>query len=250
MRFSEMRLRYVLSDSKKYYYMRLKEDFFDSEEMVILEELDHGLEFQNIYLQLCLRSLKNDGRLMVRDRIPYSPSLLAKLTRHDEAVMQDALNTFEELGLIEVMDTGAIYMSDIQDFIGASSTEAERKKAYRRRIREEREGITDKCPDIRPDIRPPETEIEIELEIEKKTDREGCPSLDEVNNYCKDRGIDPQIGIKFYNYQDARGWVANGEPIRSWRYLLESWYEHEKKPEIKHGVPDPETLAIIESALG
>ena len=68
-----------MSDSKKYYYMRLKEDFFDTEELLLLENQPDGEKYSNILLKLYLKSLKNEGKLMYRDRIPYNPWLIATM---------------------------------------------------------------------------------------------------------------------------------------------------------------------------
>lgn len=127
-----------MSDNKKYYYLKLKENFFDTDEMILLESMPDGYLYSNILLKLYLRSLKNDGKLMFNDRIPFNPTMLAKITRHSVGVVEKALNIFKDLELIEVLDTGAIYMLDIQNFVGKSSTEADRKRSYRSKIEEEK----------------------------------------------------------------------------------------------------------------
>ena len=58
-----------MADNKKYYYIRLKENFFDSENIVIIENMKNGINFSNILLKLYLKSLKTNGRLMVNDII-------------------------------------------------------------------------------------------------------------------------------------------------------------------------------------
>lgn len=132
-----------MADNKKYYYLKLKEDFFDSDEMLILESMENGTEYSLILLKMYLRSLKGDGRLMYKNLIPYTPETLEAVLKHDKEVIQKAIEKFKELKLIEVLDGGAIFMTDIQNFIGASSTEADRKRAYRERIKQEREGAAD-----------------------------------------------------------------------------------------------------------
>lgn len=127
-----------MADNQKYYYMRLKEDFFDSEEMKLLESLPDGYLFSNILLKLYLMSLKRKGRLMFNDRIPYNAQMIATLTRHQIGTVERALDILKEFGFIEVLDSGAIYMLDIQSYIGQSSTEADRKREYRLQIAAER----------------------------------------------------------------------------------------------------------------
>lgn len=162
-----------MSNEERYYYLKLKDNFFDSDEMIVLENMKDGYLYCNILMKLYLRSLKNGGKLMLNDRIPYSSATLSSVVRHPEGVVVLAIKAFQELGLIEILDTGAIYMLDLQTYIGRSSTEADRKRAYRDRIESEKhhiQQITDKCPDESPDKNPPKKEIEKERkkEIEKK----------------------------------------------------------------------------------
>ncbi len=130
-----------MADNGKYYYLKVKENFFDSDEMKILEGMKDGYIYGNILLKLYLRSLKYDGRLMYRNRIPYTPEILAELVGHGVGTVEKALKIFVELELIEVLDNGAIYMMDIQNYIGKSSTEADRQRAYYNRVKEEKEAI-------------------------------------------------------------------------------------------------------------
>lgn len=127
-----------MAENKKYYYLKLKEGFFDSEEIKILESMKDGYIYSNILLKLYLRSLRNEGRLMYRNVIPYTPEVLATLTGHQVGTVEKALEVFKRLELIEVLDNGAIYMMDIQNFIGQSSTEADRQRAYYARVKAEK----------------------------------------------------------------------------------------------------------------
>lgn len=159
-----------MADNQKYYYMRLKENFFETESMIVLESMPDGYLYSNILLKLYLRSLKNEGRLMFNDRIPYNPTILAQITRHSVGVVEKAIEIFKQLELIEILDNGAIYLLDIQEYIGRTSTEADRKRAYRNRIAQEKTlvitdngQVSDKCPDKTT----PEIELEKEIEIYK-----------------------------------------------------------------------------------
>ncbi|MGX8059693.1 phage replisome organizer N-terminal domain-containing protein [Lactococcus lactis] len=163
-----------MADNKKYYYMRLKENFFDSDEMIILENMDNGdgIIYSNILLKLYLRSLKYEGRLMFNERIPFNPQMLSTIVRHPVGVVEKALKAFVDLGLVEVMDNGAIYMLDIQNFIGRTSTEADRKKIYRAQIAKEKGLLIEdgRMSGQMSDKRTPE--LESEIEIEKEIDKE------------------------------------------------------------------------------
>ena len=94
-----------MADNKRYYYLKLKENFFDSDEMILLESMPDGYLYSNILLKMYLRSLKDEGRLMLSGRIPYSPEMLATVVRHPVGVVEKALNIFQQLGLVTVLDT-------------------------------------------------------------------------------------------------------------------------------------------------
>ncbi|MCE5295394.1 MAG: phage replisome organizer N-terminal domain-containing protein [Chlamydiales bacterium] len=197
-----------MSDNKRYYYLKLKDNFFDSDELMVLESLPDGYMYSNILLKLYLRGLKNDGKLMVNERIPYNSTMLATVTRHPVAVVEKAIKIFIDLGLIEVMENGAIYLLDIQNYIGESSTEADRKRRYREKIESEKllplptngTNVPRNVPKC-PDENPPETEIEKELdldldlelelekekelELKKKIKKEKSPSPEKKTSFAE-----------------------------------------------------------------
>ena len=227
-----------MSDNKKYYYLRLKDNFFDGDELKILESMKDGYLYSNILLKLYLRSLKNDGKLVVNDRIPYNAEMLASVTGHQVGTIKQALSMFKELGLIEILENGAIYMLDIQNFIGKGSTEADRQRLYDRRISDERkqkkltqsrnlEEILEKST---PEI---ETELEKDIEIEKeihssakstttKRKRFEKPTLSEIKEYCIERNnnVDAQ---HFYDYYESNGWKVGKNAMKNWQAAVRTW---------------------------
>jgi predicted phage replisome organizer len=72
-----------MSENKNYYYLKMKENFFDSEEIKLLEAAENGYLYSNILLKLYLKSLKSEGRLMFRENIPYNNKMLATITGHN-----------------------------------------------------------------------------------------------------------------------------------------------------------------------
>ncbi|MFA5696372.1 MAG: phage replisome organizer N-terminal domain-containing protein [Bacilli bacterium] len=160
-----------MSDNKKYYYLKLKENFFESEEIKLLESIENGYLYSNILLKMFLKSLKTEGRLMFRENIPYNPKMLATITGHNLDVVEKAIKVFINFGLVRILDSGAIYILDIQNFIGQSSSEADRIRKYREKIEEEKK--LEISMDVQnPYICTPEIEIERELELEKEIEKE------------------------------------------------------------------------------
>lgn len=128
-----------MANKSSYYYLKIKENFFDTEDMKLLESMDNGYQYSNILMKMYLLSLKNGGKLMYKDKIPYNSKMLSTILNHNIDILDKAINIFKELNLIEVMDTGAIFMIDIQNFIGKSSDEADRIRAFRSRIETEKQ---------------------------------------------------------------------------------------------------------------
>ncbi len=120
-----------MSDNRKYYYLKLKENYFDDDSIVLLESMQDGVLYSNILLKLYLKSLKNGGRLQLDENIPYTAQMIATITRQQIGTVERALQIFLKLGLVELLDSGTYYMSNIELLIGRSSTEAERKRAAR-----------------------------------------------------------------------------------------------------------------------
>ena len=162
-----------MADNKKYYYMRLKENFFDTNEMKVLESMQDGYKYSNILLKLYLMSLQSDGKLMLNERIPYNSQMIATITRHSVGDVEKALVLFKDLGLIEILDSGAIYMLDIQKYIGKSSTEADRQREYQRKISYSKEICKKSNKKSTPEI-----EIEKDIEIEKERETEKRKRVD------------------------------------------------------------------------
>ena len=174
-----------MSDNKQYYYIKLKADYFDSDEMIILESMHDGYKYSNILLKFILRSLKNEGKLMFNNKIPFNSTMLSQVTKHSVGDIEKAVRIFEDLNLIEILTNGAIYINNIQEYIGKSSTEADRKRIYRHRINEDKKQLghlSEECPDINP----PELELELklnkELELENKEDK--FKSFMQFKDFC------------------------------------------------------------------
>ncbi|MFT8392773.1 MAG: phage replisome organizer N-terminal domain-containing protein [Liquorilactobacillus ghanensis] len=123
-----------MSDSKKYYYLKLKDNFFESDELKILQSQPDGYIYSDILLKMYLKSLQNDGALLFRGAIPYSPEMLATVTNHSVGEVKDAIQKFQSLGLVSILDNGTVFMNDIQHYVGKSSTEADRIRLYRTKL--------------------------------------------------------------------------------------------------------------------
>ena len=152
-----------MADNRKYYYLKLKENYFDEDVIVLLENQPDGFLYSNILLKLYLKSLKNGGKLQLDENKPYTAQMIATITHQQVGTVERALRLFMELGLVEVLNDGAFYMSNIELLIGQSSTEGERKRRARMELQKIPQAIADICP--------PEIEIKKEIDIESDKER-------------------------------------------------------------------------------
>ena len=163
--------------------MRLKENFFETDSMMLLEGMPDGIIYSNILLKMYLRSLKCNGKLLLNEYIPYNAQMIATITRQQVGTVEKALTIFEQLGLIDVLDNGTIYMSDIELMVGKTSTEGDRKKRARLENKKKQLGqMSDKCP---PEIEI-ESEIESEIELKENTKRKSTIPYQQIADMYND----------------------------------------------------------------
>lgn len=124
-------------DGKRYYWLKLKEDFFDDDAISWLEEQENGKEYTLFYLKLCLKSLQYDGiliRHVGKMLVPFETKKLAELTNTKEDTVMIALTLLQKIGLVEVMENGALYLSQVNKMVGSETNSAVRKRLYRARL--------------------------------------------------------------------------------------------------------------------
>ena len=240
-----------MSDNRKYYYLKLKENYFDDDSIVLLESMQDGVLYSNILLKLYLKSLKHGGRLQLDEDIPYTAQMIATITRQQIGTVERALQIFLKLGLVEVLDSGTFYMSNIELLIGQSSTEAERKRAAR--LQNKALSAPRTNGGHLSDIRPPEIEIELEKEIEIEKEREGetghpAPAAyGRYNNVILTdtelSGLKTELPDKWEYYIDRLSChiASTGKQYQSHAATIYKWAQEDAakgKAAPKQGIPD------------
>ena len=104
---------YIMANDKKYYYLKVKENFFDSEQMIILEAMQDGYLYSNILLKLYLKGdfYKRGYRIIVFNnyfRQDTYVKILSIYYHAAETVLASALTAFDSLGLVSVTEGGLI----------------------------------------------------------------------------------------------------------------------------------------------
>ena len=238
-----------MSDNRKYYYLKLKENYFDDDSIVLLESMQDGVLYSNILLKLYLKSLKHGGRLQLDEDIPYTAQMIATITRQQIGTVERALQIFLKLGLVDVLDSGTFYMSNIELLIGQSSTEAERKRAAR--LQNKALSAPRTNGGHLSDIRPPEIEIELEKEIEKEREGEtGHPAPAAYGRYnnviltdTELSGLKTELPDKWEYYIDRLSChiASTGKQYHSHAATIYKWAQEDAakgKAAPKQGIPD------------
>ena len=90
-------------------WIKIVVDIFDDEKIKLIESLPDGDSIIVCWFKLlCLAGKQNNyGILMLNDRIPYTEEMLATIFRRPIQTVKLALTTFEDFGMIEVIN-GAI----------------------------------------------------------------------------------------------------------------------------------------------
>lgn len=164
----------------RYYWLKLKRDFFKRHDIVIIESMPNGKDYILFYLKLLCESVDNSGSLRFSDKIPYNEDMLATITRTNIDIVRNAIKLFSELGMMEIMDDGTYYMSEVAKITGSESEWAEKKRTYRQSQKkltsrgQNEDNVLPSEDNVRgqKDKVRQEKEIDIETDIEREKEKE------------------------------------------------------------------------------
>ena len=175
---------------KKYYWLKLKRDFFKRHDIQIIEDMPNGKDYILFYVKLLCESVDHDGRLRFNEEIPYNEEMLSTITRTNIDTVRSAIKIFTQLQMMEMLDDGTIFMREVQKMLGSESYWAERSRVYRAKQKcltssnecQTRQGKSidiDKDLDLDLDI---EKEKEIIINNKKETNNTVSVDVDAVFN--------------------------------------------------------------------
>lgn len=175
--------------NKKYYWLKLKEDFFEEDAIAWIEEQENGKDYCLFYLKLCLKSLKTNG-LLIRNvgsmLVPYDAKTLARVTNTELDTVKVAMDIFTKIGLVQILENGEIFISQLQNMVGSETSKAQLMRNKRAKDKKSIEGGNNVTPLLPSSYSSEEncyTEKEIEKEIELDIDKDIEKELDtDINN--------------------------------------------------------------------
>ena len=233
----------MADQNKKYYWLKLKRDFFKRHDIRIIEEMPNGKDYILFYLKLLCESVDHEGMLRFSEAIPYSDSMLATITNTNIDIVRSAIKAFSELGMMEILEDGTFFLHEVEKMLGFETKYAEQKRIYREKMKaigqcpDNVQTMSDKSKSIELD-----KEIDKEIEIDKESDDKGVrraqpadspkrflkPTFDEVKAYCHERGdkVDPE---RFYNYYESNGWSVGKRSMKDWKAAVRTWEQNWKQ---------------------
>ena len=122
----------------KYYWLKLKKDFFKRHDIKIIEAMPNGKDYILFYLKLLCESVDHEGNLRFSDQIPYNEDMLSVITNTNIDIVRSAIKIFTELNMMELMDDGTYYMNEVYKMMGSAvdNDNANRQRRFRERKKE------------------------------------------------------------------------------------------------------------------
>ena len=165
------------TENKRFYWIKLRENFFQQETIDWLMEQENGSAYIVLYLKMCLLTANTSGELIrtIGDMtIPYEPKKISQKTGFDIDTVNVALSLFKHLGLIEETQEGIPVMPEVKNMVGSESASAIRMRKGRKKEKEAKKAlqsdtnVTDKASHCDVEIR----DKSIEYRDKSKENRE------------------------------------------------------------------------------
>ena len=123
---------------KKRYWLKLDKDFMKSSQIKVIKNMPNGKDYIIFYLSLLLESIESVGHLKFSENVPYSDEMLASVTDTNIDIVRSACKIFSSLGLMQILDDGTLYMTQVAQMTGKESDSAERVRQYRLREKQKK----------------------------------------------------------------------------------------------------------------
>lgn len=131
-----------MSDVK---WIKITTDIFDDEKILLIESLPEAESIIVIWFKLlCLAGkMNNSGVFMMANSIAYTDKMLATIFRRKEATVKLALETFQQFGMIELID-GVITIPNWGKYQNFDKIDKNREymRAYMQNYREKQKEIS------------------------------------------------------------------------------------------------------------
>ena len=120
-----------MSDNKRFYWLKLKEGFFDDKNIKYMRNLPDGDKLVVVYLKMQLKSLKTEGIITFDELLPSCEEELALALDESVDIVTNTIKELIKLKLIEKWENQTLYMAAMQELIGSEGSSAQRMRRHR-----------------------------------------------------------------------------------------------------------------------
>lgn len=198
--------------SKRYYWLKLPENFFDATDdgtIEYIEELEGGREYVLFYLKLLCRALRTEGTLIryIGMRcIPYDDTSLAKLTNTPVEIVHRAVEVLTEVGLLRRLDSGELFLTQMQEFAGSETDKAAIMRRSRARAKlSEGNNVTTPLPECYPTVTQSKSK-RIEKDIRDREVPEGTSCPEPSRKAHRQQSEEPFADVEAIPLNDGSEW--------------------------------------------
>lgn len=163
-------------------WIKITTDVFDDEKILLIESMPSADSIITIWFKLLILAGKqnNNGVFMMSNKLPFTDEMLATIFRRDLNTVRLALKTFEEFGMIEVVDNVITIPNwNKHQTLDAYEKKKERDRLYQQNRRKKQKNLIEqKSPDKSSDVVVSDKEEEKEEDKEKENIKENSLSTD------------------------------------------------------------------------
>lgn len=154
-------------------WIKITTDIFDDEKILLIESLPDPYAVITVWFKLlCLAGKQNNSGVFMMGKIAYTDKMLATIFRMNEATVKMALQTFEQFGMIEIIE-GVITIPNWgkHQSLDQMENRKEYMKNYMKEYRKKQELLTCK-PNSKPNSKPNVSKADKDIDIDKELDKE------------------------------------------------------------------------------
>ena len=224
----------MVTENRRYYWLQLKDDFFNSKEMKLMRKLPGGEEITIIYLKMMLVSLSEQGKLYFEGLAEDLAEELSLIIDEDPEAIRLTLMFLTKKKLLTTSDNYQFNLEQVPEMIGSETASA-------RRVRKHREN--QKALQCNSDVTKCNGDIDIYIDIDIDIDKGQKPQSDVYEEIIK--YLNEKIGSHFKPTSKSTQRLINGRlsenyTIEDFKYVIDvktnEWKDNTKMS--KYLTPD------------
>lgn len=217
-----------MAEGKRYFWLKLYDDFFGSMRIKKLRKMAGGDTFVIIYLKMQLKAMKHDGIIQFRGVEQDIVDELALDLDEEPDNVRLTLAYLLSCGLAESNQNLDLFLPYSVECVGSETASTQRWREWKNRKALE----SNTTPTL------PQQNANVEIEKKRDRDREEIekkratrftpPTLEEVKAYCSERGnhVDAE---RWFDYYTSNGWKVGKNQMKDWKAAVRTW-ERDSKP--------------------